>query len=200
MGETLVIELVGKDQQPSPDAWWLVVLDDPDVADALGYHDVTSEGRPLGKAFVTPTVDAGQQISGVISHEVCEMLVDPRINDWCWDDRGSFWAEEVSDAVQGHDYTIDGTLVADFVLPSFFHRADRTPPYDHLGIVERPFQTMPQGYQLRYTRGRGMHQVFGQPRWALLPSSVGQPKPRAGSRRERRLRGRGDWRRSGRPD
>lgn len=201
VGENLVIELVGKDKQPSPEAWWLVILDDPDVADALGYHDVTSEGRPLGKAFARPTVDAGLPISGVISHEVLEALVDPRINEWSFDDYGAFYATEVCDAVQGtqYDYQIDGVTVADFVLPSFFHRADRTPPYDHAGAVEYPFQTLPGGYQIRYTRSRGMHQVFGQPRWALLPSAWGQPKPRAGSRRERRARGHQHWQRSGTP-
>ena len=200
VGENLQIELIGKDQQPSPEAWWLVVLDDPDVADALGYHDTTSEGRPLGKAFVQPTLDAGLPISGVISHEVLEALVDPLVNEWAYDDNGAFWALESSDAVQGLDYEIDGTTVANFVLPSFFHRQDRTPPYDHLGAVARPFQTTSGGYQIRYTRARGMHQVFGTTRYALLPSSVGQPKPRTGSRRERRLRGRDRWQRSGRPE
>src|SRR2546425_8159515 len=30
-------------------SWWLVILDNSDQADALGYHDVTSSGTPLGK-------------------------------------------------------------------------------------------------------------------------------------------------------
>lgn len=199
VGAGLRIELIGKDKQPSPDAWWMVVLDTPDLADALGYHDVTSEGKPLGKVFAQPTLDAGLPISGVVSHEVCEALIDPLVNEWAYDDSGAFYALESSDAVQGLDYDIDGTTVSNFVLPAFFHRADRTRPYDYLGKVDRPFQTMPRGYQIRYTRSRGMHQVFGTTRYALLPSSVGQSKPRTGSRRERRLRGRDQWQRSGRP-
>jgi len=31
--------------------WWITILDDADQADALGYHDLTSEGLPIGKAF-----------------------------------------------------------------------------------------------------------------------------------------------------
>lgn len=194
VGEGLVIELVGKDQRASPKAWWMVVLDTPDVADALGYHDATSEGLPLGKVFAQPTLDAGQEISGVISHEVLEALVDPLVNEWAYDDTGAFYALESSDAVQGQDYTINGVLVSNFVLPSFFHKADRTPPYDHLGKVARPFQTTRGGYQIRYTRSRGMHQVYGTRRSALLPASFGKPAPKTGSRRERRLRGHSQWR------
>ena len=32
--------------------WWqILVTDDPDQAGALGYHEMTSHGLPLGKAF-----------------------------------------------------------------------------------------------------------------------------------------------------
>lgn len=201
VGEGCVIEIIGKDRQPSRDAWWMVVLDEPTVAGALGYHDATSEGRPLGYVFARPTIESGGHVSGVISHEVLESLVDPRINEWSFDDYGAFYATEVSDAVQGsaYDYTINGVTVADFVLPSFFHRADRTPPYDYRDAVDRPFRTMPGGFQLRCTRSRGMHQVFGTPRWALLPSAWGQPAPPVGSRRERRIRGHHRWRSSETP-
>src|SRR5260221_12102218 len=45
------LTFVPKGTQPGPGAWWLVILDNSDVAGALGYHDVTSEGLPLGKVF-----------------------------------------------------------------------------------------------------------------------------------------------------
>src|SRR5438093_1549935 len=38
-------------QTPDPDSWWLSILDNSDQAGALGYHDVTNEGLPLGKVF-----------------------------------------------------------------------------------------------------------------------------------------------------
>lgn len=196
VGEELVIEVIGRREKPSPQAWWVTVVDDPDVADALGFHDATVEGLPLCKVFVRPTLDAGQELSGVVSHEICEAIVDPLVNEWAFDDHGAFWALETSDAVQGYDYTIGGVTVADFVLPSFFFKRDRTPPYDHLGLVGRPFQTMPSGYQIKYSRSRGMHQVYGSRRSMLLPASWGKPAPRVGSRRERRMRGPQHWCRS----
>ena len=34
------------------EGWWqMVVLDDPDQAGVLGYHELTSDGTPLGKVF-----------------------------------------------------------------------------------------------------------------------------------------------------
>ena len=42
---------VAKGKKPPVGSWWLAVLDDSDQAGALGYHDVTNEGLPLGKVF-----------------------------------------------------------------------------------------------------------------------------------------------------
>src|SRR5438876_10422189 len=36
---------------PLPTAWQLVILDNSDQAGALGYHDVTAQGLPLGKVL-----------------------------------------------------------------------------------------------------------------------------------------------------
>ena len=33
---------------PRAGSWWLVVLDDADQANAVGYHDLTAQGLPLG--------------------------------------------------------------------------------------------------------------------------------------------------------
>src|SRR5437899_11436451 len=40
---------------PAAGAWWVVVLDNRDQANALAYHDLTNEGPPLSKASVRPT-------------------------------------------------------------------------------------------------------------------------------------------------
>ena len=40
-----------KGTQPPNGSWWLVMLDDSDQANALGYHDLTTEGLPkIGRA------------------------------------------------------------------------------------------------------------------------------------------------------
>ena len=40
-------------------AWALAFLDTADVANALGYHDLTPDGLPLSKVFVRTTLGAG---------------------------------------------------------------------------------------------------------------------------------------------
>jgi len=61
-------------------AWAMVFLDDADVANALGYHDLTPDGLPLSKVFVKTTLTVGQKVSVTACHELAEMLVDPAIN------------------------------------------------------------------------------------------------------------------------
>ena len=35
--------------EPMAGTWWLTILDDSDQAGALGYHDLTPDGLPIGK-------------------------------------------------------------------------------------------------------------------------------------------------------
>lgn len=169
---------------PAEGHWWAAVLEDPDAADALGYHDLTPGGLPLAKIFTAPTVSAGLPVSGVVSHEVLEMLLDPRINTWADAGNGTMYAFEACDAVQGDDYTIDGVTVADFVHPAFFDvqsADDEGVVFDHLQLVERPFETRPGGYQVIY-RNAGYGQVYG------ASAHPDRALARPGSRRERRCR------------
>src|SRR5437870_13683909 len=52
---------VPKSSSPPAGAWWLVVLDNSDVAGALGYHDLTDQGMPLGKVFAGTDITYGLQ-------------------------------------------------------------------------------------------------------------------------------------------
>src|SRR5205807_6095662 len=61
-------------------AWALAFFDRADVANALGYHDLTPDGLPLSKVFVQTTLAAKQKVSVTACHELAEMLVDPAIN------------------------------------------------------------------------------------------------------------------------
>jgi hypothetical protein len=45
------LTFVPSGSQPASGSWWLSILDNADQAGALGYHDITNEGRPLGKVF-----------------------------------------------------------------------------------------------------------------------------------------------------
>lgn len=65
---------------PLKGSWWLVVLDNPDQAGALVYHDLTEEGRPMGKVFAATDMQYNRQWTVSASHELLEMLVDPDLN------------------------------------------------------------------------------------------------------------------------
>src|SRR5258706_468061 len=96
-------------------AWSLVMLDDADAADALGYHDLTKDGLPISKVFVKPTLAAGEKISVTTSHELAEMLIDPAANLWAQHPNGSIWAYEVGDSCEDEEFDIgDGIMMSDF--------------------------------------------------------------------------------------
>src|SRR2546425_12583008 len=101
-------------------AWALAFLDRADVANALGYHDLTPDGLPLSKVFVKSTLDAGQKVSVTACHELAEMLVDPAINLAAAGPGNAFYAYETADAVEEVEFTIDGIAMSDFVYPAWF--------------------------------------------------------------------------------
>src|SRR6266566_3784885 len=69
--------------QPLTRGWWQVVItDNPDQAGALGYHEMTTIGTPLGKVFAKLDMENGSSWTATLSHELLEMLADPWIN-WC---------------------------------------------------------------------------------------------------------------------
>src|SRR5262249_55064263 len=112
-------------KKPSAQSWWIAVLDDSDVADALGYHDVTKAGLPVGKVFAKTDLQAGSSVSATLSHELCEMHGDPDINLIAFVETGphaGMYAYETADPVEADDLglRIDGVLLSDFVYPSYF--------------------------------------------------------------------------------
>jgi hypothetical protein len=161
----------------------LVVLDTSDEANALGYHDFTPQGLPLGKAFAKTDQMDGAKLSVTLTHELWEMIVDPQINLCVEDDhRGIFVAYESADAVEAdalaHD--VNGIAISNFVLPSFFSRV-APGPYDFGHVLNAPFQLATGGYEAYWSPSHG---------WQQNVAREGEPKasdrPRVGSRRERR--------------
>ena len=64
----------------------MFVLDDPDQANALGYHTEDRKGS-WGRVFARPILASGGStltgalsVSAVLSHEVCEMYCDKSVN------------------------------------------------------------------------------------------------------------------------
>lgn len=181
-GKDAELGFISSEESPPEGTWWMVVADDPDVAHALGYHDLTMKGLPLGKVFVKPSLKVGESVSVPLSHEVLEMLLDPDINKYAMDPSAlRLYAWEACDAVQGDTYVIDGVEVSNFLYPDFFSRYDVPGRLDYLNLCDKSFETRPFGYQI-VTEGSRIFQVYG----AEGPRR--EAEPAFGSRRERRLR------------
>lgn len=186
---------VPKGQTPDPAAWQLAILDNSDQAGALGYHDLTSAGQPLGKVFAGTDKQYGYNWTVTTSHELLEMLGDPDI-DLCVqgaDTQGNplFYAYEACDAVEadGDGYQIDGVTVSNFVTPAWF-TAGEPGPWDHRSLLTGAQQLRPGGYIGVWTPAQGWTQ-------RTADASPGyDTRPAVGSRRERRRHGRAHFVRS----
>jgi hypothetical protein len=177
----------------------IVLLDDPDVSDALGYHDVTPTGRPYARVFVTPVLDnkgswlsGGMSVSSVVSHEGLEMVGDPAAAVWVFDGKKQFVAQEMCDAVESDVYSVKVTVsghrssvsVSNFVYPDFFNVLALDSQYDYLGNLKRPFVTGGGGYQIVWPLGtRQPKAVFGASYPAWKRSGFGQFPAARGTKR-----------------
>ena len=172
-------------------AWAMVFLDNADVQDALGYHDLTPDGFPLSKVFVQTTLQAGQKVSGTASHELAEMLVDPAINLCATGPQHLIYAYETADAVEEEEFAIGGIAMSDFVYPAWFEgfrKADST-QFDYLKKVKKPFEILKGGYMSVFKDGKWT-QIFGSP----AKKKRFQREDRRGHRSEHR--GKSFWKRS----
>lgn len=190
------LTFVPQGQQPPAGSWHLIVFDNSDQAGALGYHDVTPDDQPLGKVFVKDDLDAGLQWSVTMSHELLEILGDPLINLTAMVQKtarsGKVYAYENCDAVEDDSfgYKIDEILVSDFVLPSWFVPGSPG-PWDFQKKLSAPLQLLPGGYisVLSFSSKKGWTQITAKEKPGGKPAN-------AGSRRERRSRGRENWKKS----
>jgi len=185
------LNVVPHGSQPPTGSWWLVLLDDSDQANALGYHDLTSEGLPIGKVFAASDLKAGTSWTVTASHELLEMLGDPNINLTVFvqnsNTAGILYAYEVCDACEDDSlgYQIDNVLVSDFVYPAWFEgfRAEGSTQFDRINRIQAPFQLLVNGYIgiFNVTAGTGWQQRTAEARPTNLLHRGG-----IGTRRERR--------------
>lgn len=150
--------------QPAPGEWWLAIIANADVANALGYHDVTPEGLPLAKVFTEVAAQAGVPISGVMSHELCEMIADPEANLYASNQDGSkLVAYESADPVENDSYkSSNGTTLSNFVTPAWFESFRTSGVFDFLKRLSAPLTMTAGGYEIVAT-GAQIGQVFGRP-------------------------------------
>ena len=197
------VGFIPKNQTPTQVQWVLAILDNADQAGALGYHDLTPAGLPLGKVFAKTTIADGAQVSVTVSHELLEMLADPDINLAAeYDDASGrvrrFYAYEVADPCEADQfgYMINSVLVSDFVFPAWFeswHKAGSA-QFDQQKKISAPFQLLPGGYI-------GVLNLNGRAGWGQLtadnnPKTLRSARAPIGSRRDRRRTDRSCWTRS----
>jgi hypothetical protein len=192
------LTFVATGDDPAPGSWWLTILDDSDQANALGYHDITNEGLPLGKVFAASDLKFGSSWTVTASHELLEMLGDPDINLTAFvqtsDTAGTLYAYEVCDACEAdhYGYKIDGVDVSDFVFPAWFEsfRKSHSTQFDQKKHIHKPFHLLAGGYigVFDVSAGSGWHSIMAEKELASVFS-----RGTVGSRRERRRVLRKNW-------
>lgn len=186
--------------QPIIPGWWqLLVIDNPDMAGALGYHELSSVGGPLGKVFAKLDLDSGTSWTVTFSHELMEMLADPWINLISQGSDGKLYASEVGDAVEADElgYLINGVLVSDFITPAWFQPtfADRL---DYKRHLTAPLTLAPGGYISILDPATGWTQITARdvkPALRVLDGVARKIIPE-GSRRDRRAIAKAYWKKS----
>lgn len=175
------IRFVPRGEQIDPQAWVVYVMDNSPQPGALGFHE--DAGKPVGRVFAADDKKYRAHLSVTLSHELIEMLGDPYTQLTVYrQSENRLYCFENCDAVEsdGLGYEIDGILVSDFVLPSWFVDGSGA-PYDFRSHCAKPFQVLSEGYI-------GYMDLGNNCQWGDLTTNgenVGERKP-AGSRYWRR--------------
>ena len=163
----------------TPPGAWIVRLVRSEGDLDLGWH--TAAGTlPFGVVEVAPILAAGggalvghgpdaPSVSAVLSHELCETLVDPEADSWEPGPGGVDYALEVCDPVQGSSYSLDGVDLSDWVWPQWFDATVHGTPTAG-GLLLDAFEIAPGGYALQRARDGSTTEVFGAvppPAWRL---------------------------------
>jgi hypothetical protein len=164
--------------QAPPGSWVIGVMDDPDQADALGWH-WEDNGVIFGRVFVRPVLDNGGDVlhkplsvASVLSHEVLETFVDPSCNRKASMDDNTDIALEIGDPVESDSYKVrvagQDITVSNFVTEGWFD-PQSDGPYDFMRLCAQPFQLRPGGYYIKYSGGGQGQAVFGHryPGWRI---------------------------------
>jgi hypothetical protein len=183
-------------KKPPAGYWWLVILDDSDRAEEIGYHETTEEGLPLGKVFVRTAKDDGVNWTVTASHELLEMLADPGLNLTASVEKikpyGTLYQYEICDPCQADEfgYKIDGVAVSDFVYPAWFEtfRVKDSTKFDHMGHLKDPMpKLLPGGFIWTFDVGSDRWRMESAARAGAKGARPAADPPPAGSRRHRRL-------------
>ncbi|HZT90237.1 MAG TPA: hypothetical protein VFA12_20020 [Stellaceae bacterium] len=156
-GVTATLHFVGAGAQPEPTHWPIWVMDRSDQAGDLGYHDTAGGPLPEARVFAADDAKYGAMLSVTLSHELCEMLVDPTTERMV--QLGPVgYAVEIADPVEADSdgYAIGGVQVSNFVTPRYFGLPNPSGDarFDHRGLLTAGCPSLrPGGYSLFFENG-----------------------------------------------
>jgi hypothetical protein len=188
--------LVPQGRTAPPATWQVLVAENTDIANDLGYHEGTTSFLPLAKVFAQTTRGFRQTISRVLSHEIIEMIVDPTLMMRVTIG-GTTYAVEAADQVNldscGYDKL--GVLVSNFVTPRYYGLPSVTsdPRNDFCGQLSSPCPFLQRGGALTVVQPNGslaIHQAAS----INSDNEIAAMAIHPGSRRYRRQMDRADWR------
>jgi hypothetical protein len=186
---------IAKPREAAPDDWQMALLDDSDQAGALGYHDLTGSGQPLGKVFAKTDLQYNCDWHVTMSHELIEIIVDPTISRLATSPDGTRqYAVEPGDPVEDDQfsYVKSSIKVSNFALPPWYGLPGGT-NYDFLAKVAAPFQIISGGYAAYLDMASGQWQ---QDMLGMATHRNGAFAYRMKSRFQMRLHPRNTWKRS----
>jgi hypothetical protein len=149
----------------TPDEWQVVIMDDSDQADALGYHEEDQANMPIGFVFAKTSIQDGEKWTATFSHELLEMLGDPYINTVAVgtiNGQPACLAYETCDAVENDEYDISGVAVSNFVTPRWFDPNGAGQQLDFMKKLNQPFTLDSGGYIGYFTVIGQWQQVQGR--------------------------------------
>lgn len=135
------------------DQWWLTIFDDSDTGDP-GYHEVTDAGLPFCRVFAGTAKSLGYQWTGVASHELMEVLVDPDCQLMVYSPQtynSYLYAYEICDPCEAEEFgyqitdAVGPVFVSDFVFPAWFTPLSpiSVTQFDYGQHIQGAFQVLP---------------------------------------------------------
>jgi len=173
------VAFVPKGATVPSDCFPIYLLDNPDVAQALGYHTEDPGGKVFARVFIEPVLANGGtalsgalSVSAVLSHEVIEAFCDPNVNLWADKDEITQVAYESCDPCENDSYSVRShdanghevkVSVSNFVLPAWFDpQAALSSRFDYLNRLKGPLTMSPGGYLIiRNTSTGVISNIFG---------------------------------------
>ena len=126
----------------------IYVVDEPNLAGAVGYHALNAAELPYGFVFLL-----GDDWTITLSHEAMELIIDPTANvlvpgpDPRDHSNIVLHAHEVCDAVERTSYLVDDVRVSNFVTPQWFFAGNAPGTRDDfLGVGVNSFDATPNSH------------------------------------------------------